>query len=296
MRYTIDTPSKKIVRLAVWKRVKELMGAERFYSGIHVVLLSAKAGDVSTLLGLGVRPHNIVGVDIDKHAWAAAKHKYPDVRCMHMDVIDAMKRLKGDSIRSVFLDYCAPFREGTVDSVVEASQLVSYGGVVASAFKIGREVGSYAQAIAEEKPNTDVNRSFYLRTDMLSRELLLQAKEKKLPRVLWPKDFYRYTHVPDTGDTPKSMLVCVATVTRSGQFVETPQATAAKIGRGAHYSIVSATHRDIGPLASLLAERDEDAHLLLNLNQESIPAFKAHRTRGTYEEAKQPIRRQRRVQ
>lgn len=290
MKYTGDTPSKKIARLVIWKRVKELLGP-RFFTGTHVVLLSSKAGDVSTLLGLGVVPQHIVGADIDPHAVSASRSKYPDIRCLNQDVATVMQKLKieGKEVVSVFLDFCAPLRDSTVDKAVEVTHYLAPGGVLTLAVKMGRENGEWAAAIAEAKAQVSTgSRTFYLRVDLLTRELLIRANGHKYRAE--PRDFYRYSSVKTT-EQRSEMLVCVSQLSAKKELKERPIASAQRIIREAYYSSIAVDHRAIGPMASLLAEHGEDAHLLLNLRPESIPAYKAHRTRGTYEGASTSIAR-----
>ena len=294
MKYSGDTPSKKIARLVVWKRIKELLGA-RFFTEPHVVLLSADAGDVSTLLGMGVIPQHIIGVDEDRHAVAAAKNKYPDIQYKTGDVAWAVKVLKerGAVPASVFLDFCAPMRNSTVDKALEVTGYLGTRSVVALAVKMGRENGDWGAAIAEEKSKTSTgSRTFYLRTELLTRGLLSRPTTQRYR--LKPTDFYRYTSYKAV-DQRSEMLVCIAQVSASPELKKHIPRSVRRIVRAAEYRSIAVDHRSIGSLASLLAERGEDARLLLNLKQESIPPYKAHRTRGTYVDTASSVTRHRRT-
>lgn len=276
MKYTGDTPAKKVARLVVWKRIKELLGA-RFFTEHHLVLLSSEAGDVSTLLGLGVHPSHIIGVDKDKHAVAASKHKHRwvNVHYEHSDVIAAAKKYHKDGYRivSCYLDFCGPMHDATVGKAAEITQYMDRKAALAIAVKMGRERGRWAEIVNKaQESNGTGNATFYLRVDILTQELLKQGK--KLRRSVVPTDFYRCSSGRATGEMSE-MLIAV------GKLSDRPP-TAKSICNKAHYASINATERDIGPIASLLAEQGEDAHMLLNIKEESIPPYKAHRTRGTY--------------
>jgi hypothetical protein len=288
VKYTGDTPAKKIARLAVWTRVRELLGS-RFLTGTHVVLLSSEAGDVSTLLGLGVVIGHIIGVDIDPHAIAAAKNKYPDLRCLKEDVAAAIERLNGEGLSpsSVFLDFCGPMKPTTVGKAIEVAGLLGIGSVLILGVKMGREKDEYAEEVNLAKAGVSAgSRTFYIRTGLLTKEFLTKANGHKYRAE--PTDFYRYSSWKVT-EQRSEMLVCVSRISAKKELKDNPLVSANQITRKADYSSIIADHRTLGPIASRLAARGEDAHLLLNLKPESIPAYKAHRTRGTYEGARTPI-------
>jgi len=291
MKYTGDTPSKKIARLAVWKRVKEILGA-RFFTGSHLVLLSSEAGDISTLLGLGVHASHIIGVDSDKHAVDAAKFRFDDVRCIKGDVADVARQLKssGTKFVSAYLDFCGPMRENTIGKTIEVTKSLDKKAAVAITVKMGREQGKWADAVNAAKSTiTTGSGTFYLRTDLLTTELL--ERGRRLGNWVMPQDFYRCSSLKAT-EEKSEMLICVGQLQPATEG--NLKALANKIGRDAFYSTVAADERAIGPLASLLASREEDAHLLLNLRRESVNAYLAHRTRGTYEGRYTGVNRHRR--
>jgi len=294
VKYSGDSPSKKIARLVVWKRIKELLGA-RFFTEPHVVLLSAEAGDVATLLGMGVVPQHIIGVDEDHHAIAAAQNKYPDIRYKTGDVAWAVQVLKrgGAVPASVFLDFCAPLRDSTVNKAIEVASHLGTRSVLALAVKMGRENGDWGASVAVEKAKVSTgSRTFYLRTELLTRALLTRAKGHRYR--LRPTDFYRYSSRKTT-DQSSEMLVCIAQVSSGSELKKHIPRSVTRIVRAAEYRSIVADYRSIGSLASLLAERGEDAHLLLNLKKESIPPYKAHRTRGTYVNTATSVTRSRRA-
>ena len=103
--YRGETPVKKVARLYFWNHVRTLVGPERFKAGPHVVLSGPDAGDVATLLGMGVKPNGIVAVDTDRHAVDAAYWKFPGMDIRHEDVREALAAMKNPPV-SVFLDTC----------------------------------------------------------------------------------------------------------------------------------------------------------------------------------------------
>ncbi len=293
MKYAGDTPAKKIARLIVWSRIKELLGP-KFYSGTHVVLLSPQAGDVSTLLGLGVDLQRIIGVDIDRHAVASARHRFPGLRCLHEDIIAAMERVHGEGVKisSAFLDFCAPLRDETVGKAVEATHYLEPDGILALAVKIGREKGDWSAAVGRIKArSTTGSRAFHLRTEMLTREMLTLANGHRYRAC--PTDFYRYRSFHGGPNQRSEMLICIAKLSTKLELKAQPLASARKIIRCARKAVISANHQTVGLEASRLAKGGETAHLLLNLKQESIPAYKAHHTRGSYEGVPSPTSRRR---
>jgi hypothetical protein len=267
----------------VWTRVKGLLGP-RFFTGTHVVLLSPWAGDVSTLLGMGVDLRKIVGVDIDRHAVAAARHKFPGLRCLNEDIISALERLKKERVVSAFLDFCSPFRDETVGKAAEAALFVQPSGVIIFAAKMGREQGGWSKTITSMKTRSKLrgrevkSRAFHMRSELLTSKLtsLCNGYSQK-PR---PLDFYRYRS--DRGDDRRSeMLICIS------QLCTRPPAVK-DIIKSAQFKSIVADHRSVGAEASRLAQAGELAHLLLNLKPESIPAYKAHLTRGSYKGVPSP--------
>jgi hypothetical protein len=295
VKYSGDTPAKKIARYAIWLRVKELLGP-RFQTGTHVVLLSSEAGDVSTLLGLGVHPHHIVGVDIDVHAIAASRHKFPEIRCLKEDVAAAVRQLKeeGQSPASVYLDFCGSMKDTTVGKAIEVTGYMDAGSVLALGVKMGREMGDWAEDVntAKAMGSTSVDsRAFYLRADLMTRYLFTKSNGQRLRAE--PLDYYRYNSTRVTGEH-SAMLVCISRLSAKPELKSKPLESAVKNARRVEHHSIIADYQSIGPLASRLAEQGEDAHLLLNIQKESIPPFKAHRTRGTYDSARPRVVRNKR--
>lgn len=284
MKYLGDTPSKKVARLVIWERIKELLGA-RFFTGYHLVLLSQEAGDISTLLGLGAPIEHIIGVDKDKHAVAASKYKFSGAIYERCDVIEAAKKHKKLGIVSAFLDFCGPMRDSTVGKAVEVTQYLQPKAAVAIAVKMGREQNGWAEAVNQAKITAGShNAAFYLRTEILTYELLRRGRQLK--RTIKPLDFYRCSSERATGEKSE-MLISVGSLVSAKLD---PLNDATKLRRSAYYGHIRATEQDIGPLVSYLSEQGRNASLLLNIRTPNIMAFKAHGTRGTYKGRKTKLK------
>lgn len=293
MKYKGDTPSKKVARLVIWKRIKELLGS-RFLTGYHIVLLSAEAGDVPTLLGLGVDPKKIIGVDHDVHATSLAHARIPQITIERGDVADVAKELSegGFDIVSAYLDFCGSLSDDTVGTAAKVAKYLHPHGVIAIGLKMGREMGKWAQAVADERAKVATgNRTLYLRSDLLTMELLKRGRMYK--RVIYPLEFYRYSS-KSTGDQKSEMLICLGTISRNDELWIHPEPAARKITRRATYTAIHADERTIAQLAGILAARQEPAHLLLNIDKKSIPPFRAHHTRGTYKGTRTSVTRHKR--
>lgn len=289
MKYSGDTPAKKVARLVAWKRAKEL-ARSRFLTGQHLVLLSAEAGDVATLRGCGVHVSKIVGVDIDKHAIASARRKYPELECVHDDIAAVTREVakRKTPIATVLLDFCGPLSDATVGKAIEVSEHLPHGAVLMMVTKMGRERGRWADAVNAAKSTAPpASRVFYLRTDLITRELVLGCAP--LGRRFAPDCYYRYSSERMTGES-SHMLLTIGVVSK--ERVKAPKRAAADASRRTTYGSIVANHYTVGALASVLAQREEDARLLLNLESDgSVYAYQAHRTRGTYKGVRSAVTR-----
>jgi hypothetical protein len=143
--YRGESPPKKLVRILFWEEVKILLGPD-FYTCNFLVIPSQYAGDVATLAAMGVALHNIYGTDIDKHAIAAAKERYPAANFAHCPFWEAHKAFPqlGRDIGCAFIDLCSPLRSGTIEQVFSLGQRVQLMGFE---FMCGREAGLLNQAL-----------------------------------------------------------------------------------------------------------------------------------------------------
>jgi hypothetical protein len=116
--YRRESPGKKQARLLLWHLVETTMGRSKFLKGPFLVLASAEAGDVSTLLGMGVPPNVIYAVDVDRHAIAAAKAKYkafPGVNWADIDFVLAAEYFRIEEWAFAFIDLCSNLHPNDVD-------------------------------------------------------------------------------------------------------------------------------------------------------------------------------------
>lgn len=277
LRYRGETPPKRVARLVFWEHVQELLG-KKFLLQHHIVLLSQEAGDVSCLLGLGVAPTHIVGVDLDKHAVAAAAAKYPKILMGTRDVeaaVDEQKLRTG----SVFLDICAPMRTQTVAKAASVAMKMPVGSVLGCAFLAGRETGEWGGLIEGAKAKYQVrcgNRAFFMRGPLFFKQLNRQTSRNSTV-VLPTKFIYYVSHGEDRYGKP--MIICIGTVAhiKTGHL----RAVGAALAE-VEYEYVTATPFELGSLAAGLEASERPANLLLNATKASVAAWKAHATRGTY--------------
>lgn len=147
--YRGESPPKKVLRKLFWEEVLGLMGCQ-FFESRYLVLPSVHAGDVAVLRALGVPPGNIYGVDIDKHAVAAALHRYPNSHFAHcpfweaFEVFPALKKNLG----CVFFDLCCPLRDGVLEQIFNVGERADYVGIEVM---YGKEMGAVLDALVLKK-------------------------------------------------------------------------------------------------------------------------------------------------
>jgi len=136
--YKGESNQKKIARLTMWTEAKMAIGDNVFVSGVHYVLASRNGGDVATLTGLGVPPHNIVAVDRVQIAAAECAETWPLVDVRVGDIIHHLAR-ETRSVASVMLDFCAPYSRETVSTVQRAWACLGRRSVLGVVSLKGRE-------------------------------------------------------------------------------------------------------------------------------------------------------------
>lgn len=253
MSYRGESPAKKIVRLKLWKYIQRRLG-RKFKGGAHLALAGPEAGDLSVLLGLEVPIQNVVLADIDKHAVDAALWKFPGADVHRKDVLDTAEQHPTKFI-SAYLDFCGPVSEKRLSMVHKiGTQHLQKGGVIACTFLIGRERGAIWKEIEAYSGSAQARRMKFI-ADRFS-------KDTKPLRTL--RCFHYCSHTNERYG--KSMLVWVGTASsRSGKPVQVEE--------------IQADRTDLAEEALKLGHR---APLLLNVTKQSIAAWKAHYTRGTY--------------
>lgn len=144
--YRGESPPKKQVRILFWREVERRL-TTKFRSSRHLVVLSKYAGDVSVLIAMGVPPRNVYGVDVDKHAVAAAQRRYPGVRVAHAQFQDAFAvfpELSDTLLGCAFIDLCCPISYPTLQAVL---RLGLHSKLVGFEFQCGREIGAVNKSL-----------------------------------------------------------------------------------------------------------------------------------------------------
>lgn len=140
--YRGETSGKNVARRFIWWAHELLLGAASFRRKTpHVFLASRIAGDVGTLLMMGVLPDHVWAVDIDKaqceYLWGLRDTK--GVRVINRNVASVVeKHALSDNIRSVFLDYCGNIH-GTKKTTQRVVAKLLPGSVVSITLMRGRE-------------------------------------------------------------------------------------------------------------------------------------------------------------
>jgi len=148
--YRRESPGKKQARILLWQMVETKMGKVAFRKGPHLVLASAEAGDVSTLLGMGVPPESIYAVDVDRHAIAAARSKFKafkGVNWADIDFVNAAEYFQVEEWAMAFIDLCSNLHAKDLDIERVIALKAKYK---AYEFMIAREMGlpgAYIKAI-----------------------------------------------------------------------------------------------------------------------------------------------------
>jgi hypothetical protein len=281
MSYKGESPAKKVARLILWQDINSMLGP-KFRSGILLSLLSPEAGDVSVQLGLGVPADYILGVDRDKHAAAAAQYKFQDVRCLNTDVAAAATRYKG-RIVAAHLDFCSCMTSETLNKVAQVESCLAKGGVISCAFMAAREKGEIRDKIIGALNPRCANEHFGARATVLAQEIARRAATSK---IIKPHKFIYYT-----SDTPGKQGMPIIIYLGFRQNVSAPSAGKKRkkvnaMLRHASYQTVSTSSKDLAATGVKLAKRygRAEAQLLLNVRRQTIAAWKAHFTMGTYEE------------
>lgn len=266
-KYRGESATKKIQRIVFWSAVRQEVGSRKFNRGPHLVLSSSEAGDVSTLLGMGVNPNGIVAVDIDRHAVAAAQWKFPGLDIRHENVVKTVKQQKWTS---VYLDFCSPL-SGKSLSVIAQCMPELGGSVLGVAMLACREQNRYRQGVAELKAANI--------TPEKQRPVLFQ---KLLPEVVQTHGFYPlnwwYYLSHDDLRFGKPMFVGMGTV------VSKPTHSSSKrLARLTKVQRVDYKPSSFAIAVTAAYRKDEwQALRLYNMRRQTVAALQAHVTRGSY--------------
>lgn len=267
-KYRGESATKKVQRIVFWNAVKKQVGPRKFHRGPHLVLSSSEAGDVSTLLGMGVQPDGIVAVDIDRHAVAAAQWKFPGLDIRHENVVQAVKCRKWTS---VYLDFCSPLSGKSLNVIAQCMPELS-GSVLGVAMLACREQTKYRDEVAKLKgANT---------TPEKRRPVVLQ---QMLPQMVQTHRFYPlnwwYYLSHDDIRFGKPMFVGL------GKVVKMPRAQPDRnfIVAGTKVQRVDYNPASFAISVTDAYRKDEwKALRLYNMRRQTVAALQAHVTRGSY--------------
>lgn len=263
MSYRGESPSKKLVRLEFWRAAEKLL-AQRFYDTGTLSLASKEGGDIAVLLGMGVPLEHIHAVDTDHHAADAAQWKY-NVKVHEMDVFEYAKSKK---FGTVFLDFCGPLRESMIGKISNIVPRIHPGGVLGLGLLAGREQGTLASKVKEHLAENEDD-SFLARVSLITNVLHVR-RNKLVLREAWS---YK-SHTNDRYG--KHMIVLLYQVGTERQ--PAPLAQLRKAGTW----VYEADSSDLAAEGLKIVQAKKRADLLLNVTKQSIAAWKAHATRGTY--------------
>lgn len=138
-RYKGDTPRKKVARLFFWSQAINDLSDERVLKAKIMVVSGPTAGDVATLLGIGIPPENILAVDKDPEAIAYVRTAWPEVRTFQGDYLDAAMKHRRE-FDAIHIDLCRAMDPAEVAKIGKAAQWgLKSRGKLGLALSYGRE-------------------------------------------------------------------------------------------------------------------------------------------------------------
>ena len=317
--YKGESYTKKFARVFLWSAVSKLSGivGSSIDEGVKLVLASRECGDIAFLLGGNCVPADIVAVDVVPDALAEARRRFPGVQTEIGDIADVAGRLKR-RVRHAFVDFCGPVGPKTIDTFFRtAVRSAEDGAIFAIGVMRGRERGRIGKDIAKEKAEVDYlvetgTRDPRLpdpsRGIALDRELFVRGLAARC--MLLPFHSIQYhSRSALAGGVP--MLIKIYRVYRETRGINRRAFGQRSLDRwqrevdswnrangkdrwsvdGAttaiiHDQMTDETVRKV--LLDLAAKwtRDQIARpeLLLNVSPGTLAAWRAHATRGTYDE------------
>lgn len=252
--YRGESPPKKRVRILLYEKVRAMLKYKAFSNSNYLVIPSSCAGDLATLTAMGVCEHHIYCADIDKHAIAAARHKYPNAHYFNgpfWEVFKTFPSLK-NNIGCAFIDLCCPLRAEVFGHVLDIGL---HAKVLAFEFKYGREVGGLLESLQLQENASDVlkPRLEYVQR-VTSRGSYFQAEQS------WSYVSTSSSHVGSP------MFVSVGRVQHGKPVVNTA------------YTQIKFTDKEVRDICM----HDVSKHRLWNVAESTAIAWRAHESRGTY--------------
>jgi SAM-dependent methyltransferase len=136
--YPGESPSKRLARVRLYRRVDDLFQAGGTPDGWVVVLAGKQACELWILRHfLQWDPSRVLFVDIDPAGPKRAFLEWPDANIYVGDLIDVLPEL--DSIAFANLDFCGLPTQQVQRCVREVGKRLSPGGIVSYTFPRGRE-------------------------------------------------------------------------------------------------------------------------------------------------------------
>ena len=300
MSFKGDTPGKKLARLETWRIILDALGKDRFLSGRYLFLAGPDMGDASVLLGLGVPPERLLGVDYDGVAAASATWAFPQVKVLHEDVLHTVERARNEKslYDAIFLDFCAPIIERNLDTIgLALLEGLNHYGIIACTLLAGREQdtkgGVRTEVLAmrtrvetalqklpvEDRQKWDDAVPYLARLSVLQKELLRRARVFGIVPVPIACVFYKSR----SDDEYKGMPMCtyIARAIPNSNLSVEDQLRAA-LAHSPEIYFFDPTAKELGEYAAELVRLKYDPSLLLNATKGTVAAWKAHAARGTY--------------
>lgn len=302
----VDSPAKKLVRLHVLETAVGVLG-DRFFEGCHLGLASREAGDYSTLGGMGVRGGNIVLAETDEAAWSDAIGRWPHADIRHKDVLEVAKEYPY-AFAHINFDTCAPLRETNISTMQELMlNHLEPGGVFTCWFLGGREKDVVMEEVLCMEDLLKQHLTPEVRKDIIGRgKYPMEVLDDRLPfiaRALVLEQslnafmsraakmhtrlvrIWNYISTDVTNGKLGSPMVVVQFTLRSkkapASMLTDEMLTAISHD---HFMVSGDCRKRLASRALELHREGKRADLLLNVAKQSLSAWQAHETRGTYGE------------
>lgn len=307
--YKGDSPGKKHARFEYWCEVQRMMGVDKMKKVKHLILVSRVAGDIPILKLLDVPFRNIIAVDRNPQAAFEAQEKWPSVKVICGDVVKVAAEYKRQ-IGSAFLDFCDFIDNDYVSRIEKIARLgMANESVIGCTFLCGREKDpNLIDTILRSKEYlkdykvAEADRAALARGSILGARLFRDGL--KFSMMLRPMALLHYVSATkdNKGLPMASMLI------RADRY---PGASQMKMNERAarEYSVDGEKPGTLGigikklrdcnvsedDFRKAVLQRIDELELLgdqesadlvpmaYNLSPGTIAAWKAHRTRGTYE-------------
>lgn len=298
--YRGETYIKSVNRVIFWEALRDRAGIEHFLSGKFLILASREAGDISCLLGCGVSPKNIVGVEINPVAAEQARQKYPDVTIITGDIVDVVKKYH-KHFDFAYLDVCGCAGEGLIELF---TTVIRWGmksrSYVGWTVQVGRE--NELDKLKEMKKWARIHTNCTIKATgstppphYLKRYENAKARMIWLAREVWDRlDVCNYMLRLEmfggyhSGHTPMITVLysierfpCRITMKKSVRLVVKDMETSDP--ESSFLWEVSEDHfRQMVLYATNFHATDQVAKIF-NISSGRVAAWKAHQTRGTYD-------------